>query len=155
MRSSPPIRTRILAFLYYGSKCFSMLTVLDVFPLLLHPFLILFFAGLGAFLVPVNLIIMAVIAVSGLSILPLNISTAHIAPHSRRDCGICFIPYPGDSNDDEPNVAEAHDGTDAQGARRPQGQEAVQGTKCKRSPLLRTQHDSNSPPLHEEVRYLL
>ncbi|KAK6995925.1 hypothetical protein R3P38DRAFT_2737167, partial [Favolaschia claudopus] len=54
MRSAPVIRARIFSYLYYGLKRFNMHAVVDVIPLLLHASLILFFAGLVAFLVPVN-----------------------------------------------------------------------------------------------------
>ncbi|KAJ7641856.1 hypothetical protein FB45DRAFT_692205, partial [Roridomyces roridus] len=49
---------RVLSFLYFGLKHFQMHTIVDVIPLLLHASLILFFAGLVAFLLPVNHIIM-------------------------------------------------------------------------------------------------
>ncbi|KAJ7238644.1 hypothetical protein C8J57DRAFT_1143922, partial [Mycena rebaudengoi] len=62
MRSSPLIRARIFAFLYYGLKRFNMHTVVEVIPLLLHASLILFFAGLVVFLIPVNPIIMALVS---------------------------------------------------------------------------------------------
>ncbi|KAK6980792.1 hypothetical protein R3P38DRAFT_2579751, partial [Favolaschia claudopus] len=54
MRSSPVIRARIFAYLYYGLKRFNMHAVVDLIPLLLHGSLVLFFVGLVAFLVPVN-----------------------------------------------------------------------------------------------------
>ncbi|KAF7314474.1 hypothetical protein MKEN_00920400 [Mycena kentingensis (nom. inval.)] len=54
MRSSPIIRARIYSFLYYGLKRFKMHTIVDVIPLLLHASLLLFFAGLFAFLYPIN-----------------------------------------------------------------------------------------------------
>ncbi|KAJ7692524.1 hypothetical protein B0H17DRAFT_842559, partial [Mycena rosella] len=49
-RSSPIIRARIFSFLYYGLKQFNMNTVVNIIPLLLHTSLVLFFAGLVAFL---------------------------------------------------------------------------------------------------------
>ncbi|KAJ7908962.1 hypothetical protein B0H13DRAFT_1554236, partial [Mycena leptocephala] len=61
IRSAPLIRARIFAFLYYGLKRFNMHAVVEVIPLLLHMALLLFFAGLVAFLVPVNTV-MAVVA---------------------------------------------------------------------------------------------
>ncbi|KAJ7713015.1 hypothetical protein B0H16DRAFT_1743715 [Mycena metata] len=57
IRSAPVIRARVFSFLYYGLKHFNMHTVVDVIPLLLHTSLLLFFAGLVAFLLPVNHII--------------------------------------------------------------------------------------------------
>ncbi|KAJ7443135.1 hypothetical protein FB451DRAFT_969891, partial [Mycena latifolia] len=62
MRSSPIIRARIFSFLYYGLKQFNMHTVVDIIPLLLHASLVLFFAGLVAFLIPINIGIAAVAA---------------------------------------------------------------------------------------------
>ncbi|KAJ7153255.1 hypothetical protein C8R46DRAFT_1301513, partial [Mycena filopes] len=61
IHSAPLIRARIFSFLYYGVKRFSMHTVVEIIPLLLHISLLLFFAGLVAFLMPVN-IAMAVLA---------------------------------------------------------------------------------------------
>ncbi|KAJ7171388.1 hypothetical protein C8R46DRAFT_836006, partial [Mycena filopes] len=67
IHSAPLIRARIFSFLYYGLKRFSMHTVVEIIPLLLHTSLFLFFAGLVAFLVPVN-IAMAVLAGAMLTI---------------------------------------------------------------------------------------
>ncbi|KAJ6462584.1 hypothetical protein C8R45DRAFT_1178317, partial [Mycena sanguinolenta] len=61
MRSAPITRARIFSYLYYGLKRFQMHTVVEIIPLLLHTSLLLFFCGLVAFLVPVNLA-MAIIA---------------------------------------------------------------------------------------------
>ncbi|KAJ7238705.1 hypothetical protein C8J57DRAFT_1143967 [Mycena rebaudengoi] len=61
MRSSPVIRARVFSFLYYGLKRFKMHTVVEIIPLLLHASLLFFFAGLVAFLIPVNTIIMALV----------------------------------------------------------------------------------------------
>ncbi|KAJ7624515.1 hypothetical protein FB45DRAFT_1005438 [Roridomyces roridus] len=58
MRPSPVRRARIFSFLYFGLKQFRMHTVVDVIPSLLHGSLLLFFAGLVAFLIPVNHLIM-------------------------------------------------------------------------------------------------
>ncbi|KAF8145317.1 hypothetical protein K438DRAFT_1690496, partial [Mycena galopus ATCC 62051] len=58
MRPSPIRRARIFSFLYFGLKGFRMHTIVDVIPFLLHASLLLFFAGLVAFLVPVNPIMM-------------------------------------------------------------------------------------------------
>ncbi|KAJ6611905.1 hypothetical protein B0H10DRAFT_338291 [Mycena sp. CBHHK59/15] len=80
MRSAPIIRARIFAYLYYGLKRFNMDTVVEIIPLLLHASLVFFFAGLIAFLAPVNHLVMAIAAVllvivvavySVLTILPL------------------------------------------------------------------------------------
>ncbi|KAJ7189193.1 hypothetical protein C8R46DRAFT_1056788 [Mycena filopes] len=54
-RSAPLIRARIYSYLYYGMKRFNMHVVVDIIPLLLHSSLLFFFAGLVAFLIPVNL----------------------------------------------------------------------------------------------------
>ncbi|KAK7013660.1 hypothetical protein R3P38DRAFT_3277534 [Favolaschia claudopus] len=58
MRSAPVIRARIFSYLYYGLKRFNMHAVVEIIPFLLHASLILFFAGLVAFLVPVNKAVM-------------------------------------------------------------------------------------------------
>ncbi|KAF8129388.1 hypothetical protein K438DRAFT_2137165, partial [Mycena galopus ATCC 62051] len=63
MRSSPFIRARIFSYLYYGLKRFKMHTVVDIIPLLLHTSLFLFFAGLVAFLLPINISIATMAAV--------------------------------------------------------------------------------------------
>ncbi|KAJ7612828.1 hypothetical protein DFH06DRAFT_1308020 [Mycena polygramma] len=55
IRSAPLIRARIFSFLYYGLKRFNMHMLVDIIPLLLHLALFFFFAGLVAFLIPVNL----------------------------------------------------------------------------------------------------
>ncbi|KAJ6541619.1 hypothetical protein B0H19DRAFT_852614, partial [Mycena capillaripes] len=60
MRSEPVVGARIMSYLYYGMRRFSMHTIVAVIPLLLHASLLFFFAGLVAFLIPVNLIVMAV-----------------------------------------------------------------------------------------------
>ncbi|CAK5263417.1 unnamed protein product [Mycena citricolor] len=57
MFSSPSVRARVYMYLYYGLRRFNMHAVVGVPPLLLHASLLLFFAGLVAFLVPVNVII--------------------------------------------------------------------------------------------------
>ncbi|KAJ6550797.1 hypothetical protein DFH09DRAFT_988655 [Mycena vulgaris] len=58
IRSAPVERARIFSYLYYGFKRFKMHSVVEVLPLLLHASLVLFFAGLVAFLAPVNTFIM-------------------------------------------------------------------------------------------------
>ncbi|KAK6995934.1 hypothetical protein R3P38DRAFT_3222874 [Favolaschia claudopus] len=79
-RSAPVVRARLYSYLYYGLKRFNMHAVVDIIPLLLHASLILFFAGLVAFLVPVNNAVMisvvillgiVVIAYTTLTVLPL------------------------------------------------------------------------------------
>ncbi|KAJ7659611.1 hypothetical protein DFH06DRAFT_1194726 [Mycena polygramma] len=63
MRSAPLIRARIYAYLYYGMRRFNMHAVVDIIPLLLHTSLLFFFAGLVVFLIPVNVIMTAIVAV--------------------------------------------------------------------------------------------
>ncbi|CAK5263418.1 unnamed protein product [Mycena citricolor] len=58
MFSSPSVRSRVYMYLYSGLRRFNMHAVVVVPPLLLHGALVLFFAGLVAFLVPINIIIM-------------------------------------------------------------------------------------------------
>ncbi|KAJ7231568.1 hypothetical protein C8J57DRAFT_1091727 [Mycena rebaudengoi] len=58
MRPSPIRRARLYAFLYFGLRRFGMHSVVDTIPILLHASLLLFFAGLIAFLLPVNQLIM-------------------------------------------------------------------------------------------------
>ncbi|KAJ6494315.1 hypothetical protein C8R45DRAFT_987936 [Mycena sanguinolenta] len=58
MRPSPLRRARVFSFLYFGLKQFRMHTIVDAIPFLLHASLLLFFAGLVAFLLPVNRIMM-------------------------------------------------------------------------------------------------
>ncbi|CAK5276407.1 unnamed protein product [Mycena citricolor] len=60
MFSSPSVRSRVYMYLYYGLRRFNMHAVVGVPPLLLHAALVLFLAGLVAFLVPVNIIILAI-----------------------------------------------------------------------------------------------
>ncbi|KAF8189561.1 hypothetical protein K438DRAFT_1936036 [Mycena galopus ATCC 62051] len=55
VKSSPIIRARVFSFLYYGLRRFSLHSVVDIIPLLLHAALLLFLAGLVAFLIPVNI----------------------------------------------------------------------------------------------------
>ncbi|KAJ7096163.1 hypothetical protein C8R44DRAFT_379908 [Mycena epipterygia] len=62
MRPSPVIRARIFSYLYFGIQRFGMHTVVGFVPLLLHGSLLLFFAGLVAFLHPINPVIMIVAA---------------------------------------------------------------------------------------------
>ncbi|KAJ7657251.1 hypothetical protein DFH06DRAFT_459601, partial [Mycena polygramma] len=62
MRSAPVVRARVFSFLYYGLKHFKMHTVVEIIPLLLHASLFLFFVGLVAFLLPVNIVLTVVVA---------------------------------------------------------------------------------------------
>jgi hypothetical protein len=64
MRPSPVRRARIFSFLYFGLKRFRMHTIVDVIPFLLHASLLLFFAGLIAFLLPVNHILMYLMGIA-------------------------------------------------------------------------------------------
>ncbi|KAJ7153343.1 hypothetical protein C8R46DRAFT_1228279 [Mycena filopes] len=63
-RPSPIRRARVLSFLYFGLRRFGFHFVVDLIPLLLHISLILFLAGLIAFLSPINHIMMALISAS-------------------------------------------------------------------------------------------
>ncbi|KAJ7657216.1 hypothetical protein DFH06DRAFT_459239 [Mycena polygramma] len=60
-RSSPVVRACVFSFLYYGLKRFKMHTVVEIIPLLLHASLFLFFVGLVAFLLPVNIVLTVVV----------------------------------------------------------------------------------------------
>ncbi|KAJ7663463.1 hypothetical protein B0H17DRAFT_952683, partial [Mycena rosella] len=81
MRSAPIIRARVFSYLYYGLKRFEMHMLVEITPLLLHASLLFFFAGLVAFLIPVNTVITVITAILLsvvaalyliLTILPLN-----------------------------------------------------------------------------------
>ncbi|KAJ7197416.1 hypothetical protein GGX14DRAFT_186736 [Mycena pura] len=85
MRSSPVIRARMFSLLYYGLKRFGMHTVVDIIPLLLHSSLVLFFAGLVAFLIPINVAI-AVIAATILVIVVGVYSLLTVLPIWYMDC---------------------------------------------------------------------
>ncbi|KAJ6471613.1 hypothetical protein C8R47DRAFT_1077260 [Mycena vitilis] len=61
-KPSPIQRAQIFSFLYFGVRRFGMHSMVDVIPLLLHVSLMLFLAGLVAFLLPINHIIMGLIA---------------------------------------------------------------------------------------------
>ncbi|KAJ7718740.1 hypothetical protein B0H16DRAFT_1337116, partial [Mycena metata] len=62
MYSAPVVRARIFAYLYYGLKRFKLHVIVEVVPLLLHASLLFFFAGLVAFLVPVDLFLLVIAA---------------------------------------------------------------------------------------------
>ncbi|KAJ7278720.1 hypothetical protein C8J57DRAFT_1712745 [Mycena rebaudengoi] len=85
MRSAPVVRARIFSYLYFGLKRFNMHAVVEVIPLLLHASLLLFLAGLVAFLLPVNRIIMGV-AAGLLALLVLIYATLTILPILYLDC---------------------------------------------------------------------
>ncbi|CAK5264352.1 unnamed protein product [Mycena citricolor] len=96
MFSSPSVRSRVYMYLYYGLRRFNMHAVVGVPPLLLHGALLLFFAGLVAFLVPINIFIMAIISALLLlfilvygtfTALPYFSSTARTRHHSRESSG--------------------------------------------------------------------
>ncbi|KAJ6458860.1 hypothetical protein C8R47DRAFT_145479 [Mycena vitilis] len=85
MRSAPIIRARIFSYLYYGLKRFQMHTVVEVIPLLLHTSLLLFFAGLVAFLIPVN-VAMSAIAAAILALVGAAYSVLTLLPLRYLDC---------------------------------------------------------------------
>ncbi|KAJ7644728.1 hypothetical protein FB45DRAFT_1116430, partial [Roridomyces roridus] len=85
MRSAPGVRARIFSFLYYGLKKFNMHKVVDVIPLLLHVSLFLFFAGLVAFLIPIN-IPMAAVAAFMLACITVVYAALTILPLLYLDC---------------------------------------------------------------------
>ncbi|KAJ7231368.1 hypothetical protein C8J57DRAFT_959306, partial [Mycena rebaudengoi] len=60
MQSTLIIRARVCSYLYYGLKRFNMHAVVEIVPLLLHIYLILFFGGLVAFLHPIIPVVTAV-----------------------------------------------------------------------------------------------
>ncbi|KAJ6504935.1 hypothetical protein DFH09DRAFT_288428 [Mycena vulgaris] len=62
MRPSPIIRARIFSYLYFGLQRFGMHTTVACLPVLLHVSLVLFFAGLVAFLQPINTPVMTIAA---------------------------------------------------------------------------------------------
>ncbi|KAJ7036986.1 hypothetical protein C8F04DRAFT_1036200, partial [Mycena alexandri] len=84
-QSSPLIRARVFAYLYYGIKRFNMHLVVDIIPLLLHASLLLFFAGLVAFLIPVN-IGMTLIAAALLVLVTAAYSVLTLLPLGYMDC---------------------------------------------------------------------
>lgn len=71
MRPSPVRRARVLSFLYLGLHRFGMHTFVDVIPMLLHVSLFLFFTGLVAFLIPVNILLVYMMSFVLLSLLVL------------------------------------------------------------------------------------
>ncbi|KAF7341588.1 hypothetical protein MSAN_02055900 [Mycena sanguinolenta] len=85
MRPSPLRRARLFSFLYFGLKRFRMHTIVDAIPFLLHASLILFFAGLVAFLVPVNRIMMYLMCIA-LFLFLILYAVLTILPVVRLDC---------------------------------------------------------------------
>ncbi|KAJ7713009.1 hypothetical protein B0H16DRAFT_1247041, partial [Mycena metata] len=85
IRSAPVIRARVFSFLYYGLKRFNMHTVVDIIPLLLHTSLLFFFAGLVAFLLPVNPVI-TYIAVGLLVVVVATYALLTVLPIWYLDC---------------------------------------------------------------------
>ncbi|KAJ7881376.1 hypothetical protein B0H14DRAFT_2435421, partial [Mycena olivaceomarginata] len=85
MRPSPVRRARIFSFLYFGLKRFRMHTIVDVIPFLLHASLLLFFAGLIAFLLPVNHIMMYLMGIA-LCVFLLLYAVLTLLPVIHLDC---------------------------------------------------------------------
>ncbi|KAJ6449666.1 hypothetical protein C8R45DRAFT_883937 [Mycena sanguinolenta] len=85
MRSAPVTRVRIFSYLYYGMKRFGMHTVVNLIPLLMHTSLFLFFAGLVAFLVPINFS-MALVAGGLLAVLTTAYSALTLLSLWHSDC---------------------------------------------------------------------
>ncbi|KAJ7466639.1 hypothetical protein B0H11DRAFT_57793 [Mycena galericulata] len=85
MRPSPVRRARIFSFLYFGLKRFRMHTIVDAIPFLLHASLLLFFAGLVAFLLPVNRIMMYLIGIA-LSAFIILYTILTVLPVVQLDC---------------------------------------------------------------------
>ncbi|KAJ7084704.1 hypothetical protein C8R44DRAFT_546129, partial [Mycena epipterygia] len=85
MRSSPILRARIFSYLYYGLKRFDMHLVVCAIPLLLHISLLFFFAGLVAFLLPINRLVM-IISAATLGLVALIYATFTVLPLYSLDC---------------------------------------------------------------------
>ncbi|KAF5350896.1 hypothetical protein D9758_010531 [Tetrapyrgos nigripes] len=62
LRPSPIRQARVIAYMYSGLRDFGMHSFVDVIPILLHVSLFFFFAGLVAFLLPVNRVITYIMA---------------------------------------------------------------------------------------------
>ncbi|KAJ7452958.1 hypothetical protein B0H11DRAFT_2326724, partial [Mycena galericulata] len=62
IRPSPVRRARVFSFLYYGVSRFGIHAIVDIIPLLLHVALVLFFAGLTSFLLPINSLMAGIVA---------------------------------------------------------------------------------------------
>ncbi|KAJ6615485.1 hypothetical protein B0H10DRAFT_63719 [Mycena sp. CBHHK59/15] len=93
MRPSPIQRARICSYLYSGLKRFRMHVVVDLIPLLLHTSLLFFFAGLVAFLYPVNRG-MTLVAAAFLGVVAFFYSALTIMPLLFADCP-CRTPLSG------------------------------------------------------------
>ncbi|KAJ7152507.1 hypothetical protein C8R46DRAFT_481684, partial [Mycena filopes] len=85
IRSAPLIRARVFSYLYYGLKNFGMHTVVEIIPLLLHASLLFFFAGLVAFLLPINTAI-TVVATAILGTVTIIYAILTLLPLSHPDC---------------------------------------------------------------------
>ncbi|KAJ6452160.1 hypothetical protein C8R47DRAFT_924730, partial [Mycena vitilis] len=85
MRPSPIVRARIFSYLYYGLRRFRMHTVVELIPLLLHLSLFLFFAGLVAFLHPINILV-TVLAAAILALMSAAYGVLTILPILFSDC---------------------------------------------------------------------
>ncbi|KAF7368117.1 hypothetical protein MSAN_00877900 [Mycena sanguinolenta] len=68
LKQSPIIRARVFAYLFYGLERFGMHAMVQLIPLLLHISLLLFFAGLIAFLEPINTVVAVLAAAMFVSI---------------------------------------------------------------------------------------
>ncbi|KAJ6522332.1 hypothetical protein DFH09DRAFT_997197, partial [Mycena vulgaris] len=85
-RRGPPVaRAKIFSYLYHGLQQFNMRTVVDLIPLLLHASLLMFFAGLVAFLIPINLALVAV-ASTWLAFIVGSYACLTVLPLSRSHC---------------------------------------------------------------------
>ncbi|KAJ7655891.1 hypothetical protein B0H17DRAFT_1185983 [Mycena rosella] len=85
IRPSPVRRARVFSFLYYGISRFGIHAIVDIIPLLLHIALVLFFAGLAAFLLPINFAMTTI--VSGILVVFLAFYTViTILPVVSLDC---------------------------------------------------------------------
>ncbi|KAJ7153342.1 hypothetical protein C8R46DRAFT_961697 [Mycena filopes] len=84
-RPSPVRRARVFAFLYFGVRRFGLHFVVDLIPLLLHIALVLFLAGLVAFLSPINQVLMGLIGAS-LALFLMLYAMMTILPLVRLDC---------------------------------------------------------------------
>ncbi|KAJ7249081.1 hypothetical protein B0H12DRAFT_1301058, partial [Mycena haematopus] len=85
MRPAPITRAHIFSYLYYSLRRFHMHTVVETIPLLLHGSLLLFFSGLVAFLVPVNLT-MTIIATTILAIVMTGYGVLTLLPLGYLEC---------------------------------------------------------------------
>ncbi|KAJ7153335.1 hypothetical protein C8R46DRAFT_961684, partial [Mycena filopes] len=82
---SPVRRARVFAFLYFGVRRFGLHFVVDLIPLLLHIALVLFLAGLVAFLAPIHNIMMGLISAS-LALFIMLYAAMTILPLVSLDC---------------------------------------------------------------------